>query len=59
MSAPNMPLYDVCTPYGEEGNATDLSMDSAKSYAASLDSHGIPATIYYSRTVTHDEYMSR
>lgn len=54
-SVGKLPLYNVVTPYKEEGDAQDVSMASAKSYKAALDSFGIPATIKFSKSIKHEE----
>lgn len=56
---PNIPLYDVLTPYGDEGDAHDLTIQSATSYHRVLDSTGIPSTIVWARTLTIDEYLTQ
>ncbi len=50
-----LPLYVVATPYGDEADSQPTTMDSAKSYRASLDAHGIPCKIVYHSTVNHNE----
>lgn len=53
------PLYRVETPYGEESGNQEVSYASATSYAATLDSFGIPAKVVYARSVTLREILER
>lgn len=53
-----MPLYHVVV-YGldEAGTTEPVQYRSAAAYAAVLESHGMPATILFSHSVTMAEYM--
>lgn len=55
----SIPVYNVLTPYGEEGDAKEVTYASAKVYARALDTTGIPATIVYCKSITVNEYLSR
>lgn len=55
----SIPLYDVLTPYGSEGDAYGITMSNAKIYQQALDTTGIPATVKYSKSITVAEYLGR
>lgn len=55
----SIPLYDVLTPYGIEGDAYGITMSNAKLYQRALDTTGIPATVKYSKSITVAEYLGR
>lgn len=53
-----IPLYNVITPYGEEGDSYNSTMESAKSYVRALNGCGIPASVIFSKSITINDYLS-
>lgn len=55
----SIPLYRVDSPLPDARADEPVPFSSAASYAATLESAGIPATIVWVTTVTPDEFLER